>query len=72
MMTDTTFGYGQNLPQIALLTFLSFPHSHAFRNGGPRMIWDSHSSIMEKPNADEREWAMGICISTIVVQGFKP
>jgi hypothetical protein len=28
------------------------------------MIWDSHSSNMEEPNADEREWAMGFRIGT--------
>jgi hypothetical protein len=38
------------LPQTTLPTFLSFPHFHAFRNGGLRMIWDSHSSSMEEPN----------------------
>jgi len=43
------------LPQVALPTFLSFPHFHAFRNGGLGMVWDSHSSSMEKPNAYERE-----------------
>jgi len=25
---------------------------------------------MEKPNVDEKEWAIGFCISTIVVQGI--
>jgi len=58
-----------SLPQVDLPTPLSFPHSHAFRNGGPWMIWDSHSSSMEKPNANDRGWAMGFCIGTIVVQG---
>jgi hypothetical protein len=43
------------LPQVALPTFLSFPHFHAFRNGGLGMIWDSLSSSMKEPNADERE-----------------
>jgi hypothetical protein len=43
------------LPQAALPTFLNFPHSHAFRNGGPWMVWDSHSSNMKKPNVDEKE-----------------
>ncbi len=49
---------------------MSFPHSHAFLNGGPRMIWDLHSSSMEEPNVDEKERAMGFRTSTIVVQGF--
>jgi hypothetical protein len=55
------------LPIIALPTLLSFPHFRAFKNGGPRMIWDSHSSSMEKLNVDEREWAMGFHIGTIAV-----
>jgi len=54
------------LPQITLLTFLNFPCFHAFKNGGLGIIWDSHSSKMEKPNADEREWAMAFHTSTIV------
>jgi len=55
------------LPIIALPTLLSFSHSHAFRNGGLGMIWDSHSSNMEKPNVYVREWAMEFCIGTIVM-----
>jgi len=58
------------LPQVALPTFLSFSHSHAFKNGGPRMIWDSRSSIMEEPNVNEREQTMGFLTSTIIVQGI--
>jgi hypothetical protein len=34
------------------------------------MIWDLHSTNMEKPNADEKEWTMGFRIGTIVVQGI--
>jgi hypothetical protein len=44
-----------SLPQVALPTLLSFPHSHAFKNGAPWLIWDSHSSSIEKPNANEKE-----------------
>jgi hypothetical protein len=58
------------LRQATLQTFLSFPHSHAFRNGGQRMIWDSHSSSMIKPNADERERAMGFCTNTTTMQAI--
>jgi hypothetical protein len=58
------------LPQVALPTFLSFPHSHAFRNGSPWMIWDSHSSSMEEPNVDEKEQAMGFHSNTTIVQGI--
>jgi hypothetical protein len=54
------------LPQVALPTFLSFPHSHAFWDGGLGMVWDSKSSFhMEKPNGDEKEQAMIFHISTI-------
>ncbi len=69
----TTFSYCQKgwpFPWAILPTFLTFSHSHAFKNGGLRMIWDSHSSSMEKPNANEREWAMGFHICTIDVQGI--
>ncbi len=58
------------LSWVALLTFLSFLHFHAFRNGGPGMIWDSHSSSMEKLNVKEREQTMGFCISTTTMQGI--
>ncbi len=58
------------LPRTTLPTFLSFAHFHAFKNGGPRMIWETHSFSMEKPNVNEREHAMGFHISTIVVQGI--
>ncbi len=57
-------------PRIALPTFLNFSHYHAFRNGGPRMTWDSHSSSMEEPNVDEREWVMEFCTNTTTMQGI--
>jgi hypothetical protein len=59
-----------SLPRTTLLTFFSFPHSHAFRNGSPWMIWDSHSFDMEKPNAYEREQAMKFHISTTTMQSI--
>jgi hypothetical protein len=34
------------------------------------MNWDSHSSTMEEPNVDEREWAMGFHTSTTSMQGM--
>jgi hypothetical protein len=58
------------LPQVALPTFLNFPHFHAFRNGSPWMIWDSHPFNMEKPNVDEKEEAMGFRIGTTAMQGI--
>jgi hypothetical protein len=55
------------LPCVTLLTLLNFSHFHAFKDGGPWMIWDSHSSNKEEPNAYEKEHAMGFHICTIVV-----
>ncbi len=34
------------------------------------MIWDSHSSNMEEPNANEREWAMGFRTDATTMQGI--
>ncbi len=28
-------------PRMALPTFLSFPTSHAYREGGPGLVWDT-------------------------------
>jgi hypothetical protein len=36
-----------------LPTFMKFPHFHAFKNGSLGMIWDSNSSNMEEPIANE-------------------
>jgi hypothetical protein len=58
------------LPHVALPTLLSFSCSHAFRVGGPKIIWDSHSSNMEKPTVVEKEQATGFHIGTIVVQSI--
>jgi hypothetical protein len=44
---------------MALPTFVSFPTSHAYREGGPRLVWDTCSQQLVEPNADEREHAMG-------------
>jgi hypothetical protein len=43
------------LPWATLPTILSFPHSHAFWDDGPSMIWDANSSKMEEPNANEQK-----------------
>ncbi len=43
------------LPRVVILRLLNFPHSHAFRDGGPKKIWDSHSSNMEEPTISENE-----------------
>ncbi len=46
-------------PRMVLPTFVSFPVSHAYREGGPRLVWDTCSQRLVEPNADERERAMG-------------
>jgi hypothetical protein len=46
-------------PRMALPTFVSFPASHAYREGGPGLIWDTCLQQLVEPNADEREHAMG-------------
>jgi len=46
-------------PRLALLTFVSFPTSHAYREGGPGLVWDTCSQQLVKPNVDEKEHVMG-------------
>jgi hypothetical protein len=46
-------------PRMALPTFVSFPTSHAYREGGPELVWDTCSQRLVEPNADERECTMG-------------
>ncbi len=46
-----------------ILTFLNFPQSHAFRDGSLRMILDSNSSNMEKPNVIKWKQAMNFYTS---------
>jgi len=46
-------------PRMALPTFVSFPTSHAYKEGGPKLVWDTCSQQLMEPNADERERAMG-------------
>ncbi len=47
---------------MALPTFVSFPTSHAYREGGPGLVWDTCSQWLVEPNADERECVMGFPI----------
>lgn len=54
-------------PRAALPTLLSFPGSHAFRDGGPGLLWDSQLQQLVEPNADERERAMGFITGTTAV-----
>ncbi len=46
-------------PKMALPTFVSFPTSHAYKEGGPGLVWDTCLQQLVEPNADERERAMG-------------
>jgi hypothetical protein len=44
---------------MVLPTFVSSLASHAYREGGPRLVWDTCSQRLVEPNADERKRAMG-------------
>jgi hypothetical protein len=44
---------------MVLPTFVSFPASHAYREGGLGLVWDTCSQWLVEPNADERECATG-------------
>ncbi len=46
-------------PRMALPTFVNFPTSHAYREGGPGLVWDTCSQRLVEPNGDERKRAMG-------------
>ncbi len=46
-------------PRMALPTFVNFPTSHAYREGGPGLVWDTCSQRLVEPNVDEKERAMG-------------
>jgi hypothetical protein len=46
-------------PRMALPTFVNFPTSHAYREGGPGLVRDICSQWLVEPNVDERECAMG-------------
>jgi hypothetical protein len=46
-------------PRMALPTFVNFLASHAYREGGPELIWDTCPQQLVEPNVDERERAMG-------------
>ncbi|OAE31993.1 hypothetical protein AXG93_2772s1010 [Marchantia polymorpha subsp. ruderalis] len=44
-------------PKMALPTLCSYPASHAYRDDGPRLLWNSAVHQLVEPNADERERA---------------
>ncbi len=46
-------------PKMALPTFVSFPTSHAYKEGGPGLVWDTCLQWLVEPNVDERERVMG-------------
>jgi len=52
---------------MALPTFVSFPTSHAYREGGPGLVWDTCSQQLVEPNIDERKRAMGFPIGVTSV-----
>ncbi len=54
-------------PRMALPTFVSFSVSHAYREGGPRLVWDTCSQQLVEPNANERKRAMGFPIGVTLV-----
>jgi hypothetical protein len=59
-------------PRMALPTFVSFLTSHAYKEGGPRLVWDTCSQRFVKPNVDVRECAMGFpTIMTLVTFIFE-
>ncbi len=45
-------------PRMALPTFVNFLASHAYREGGSGLVWDTCLQRLVEPNADEREHAM--------------
>ena len=47
------------MPRLALPTLVSYPGSHAFRDHGPGLVWDTTTRRLREPRADERERAMG-------------
>jgi hypothetical protein len=45
--------------RMALPTFVNFPTSRAYREGGPGLVWDTCSQRLVETNVDEKECAMG-------------
>jgi hypothetical protein len=44
---------------MALPTFVSFSTSHAYREGGLGLVWNTCLQRLVEPNADEKERVMG-------------
>ena len=58
------------MPRLALPTLVSYPGSYAFRDQGPRLVWDTTTQRLEEPRANERERAVGFSTSTTAVPGM--
>ncbi len=52
---------------MALPTLVNFPTSHAYKEGGPGLVWDTCSQRLVEPNVDEKECAMGFLIGVTSV-----
>jgi hypothetical protein len=52
---------------MVLPTFVNFLTSHAYREGGLGIVWDTCSQRLVEPNADERERVMGFPIGVTSV-----
>ena len=57
-------------PRLALPTFMSYPRSFAFREGGPGLVFDTSTQSLCEPCADERERAMGFLTGTTAGPGI--
>ena len=57
-------------PCRAFSTLVSFAHLYAFKDNGPRLVWDSTTQKMMEPNTHERDRAMGFSTSTTNVHGI--
>jgi hypothetical protein len=53
--------------RMALPTFVNFLVSHAYREGGPGLVWDTCLQWLVELDADERERAMGFFIGVTSV-----
>lgn len=48
----------------AFPTFMTYLHSFAFCNEGPRMVWDSNTQVYNESNANKKKRAMGFLTRT--------
>jgi hypothetical protein len=54
-------------PRMVLPTFVCFRASHAYREGGLGLVWDTCSQRLVEPNVNERKRAMGFLIGVTSV-----